>query len=215
MGELTRNTPKPLLEIKGKTLLEYKLEALPESIDEIVIIIGYLGEQIKSKFGTSFNGKKITYIEERELLGTAKALWQAKGVLKERFLVMMGDDIYSKEAITQCLTHDYSIACLEADRETTGSRVVTDTNGQPVDFETHLLYIRNHPDGGLIFTGLYSMTPEIFKEEMVKMDLSDEWSLPKTFLKLGQKHKISLVKSDYWVSITTPDDLIKYESELP
>src|SRR5437773_1914053 len=89
MGELTKDTPKPLLKIKGKTLLEYKLERLPEVVDEIILNIGYLGGKIKAEIGPNFNGKKVTYVEDKFIQGTAKALWQAKDILRGRFLVIM------------------------------------------------------------------------------------------------------------------------------
>ena len=209
MGELTRNTPKPLLGISGKSLLEHKLERLPKAINEIVLIVGYLGDQIREKIGNEYQGRPVHYVEDTTLTGTAHALWQAKDILRGRFLVMMGDDIYSTEAQEKCAKHDFSLACIKADRETTGSRVVTDENGRPTGFETHLLYIRNHADGGLIFTGLYSMTTEIFNHEPVKMETKDEWSLPQTFLKLGQTHDIKIIETDFWLSITAPEDLVR------
>lgn len=207
MGDLTKNLPKPLLEINSKSLIEYKLEKLPSYITEVILVIGYLGEKIKDKFGSEYLGKKITYVEDMELTGTAKALWQAKNILKSRFIVMMGDDIYDSQAISECAKNDFSLVCINADRETSGSRVVLDENGQPKEFQTHLLYIKNFQDGGKIFTGLYSMTDEIFNYQPVKMDLSDEWSLPKTFLQVRNKHNIKIVEANQWVQITKPEDL--------
>ncbi len=207
MGELTKDTPKPLLQIKGKTLLEYKLEAMPQEVDEIILSVGYLGDKIREKFGTDFRGKRLVYTEDKEIKGTARSLKQAQNILKGRFLVMMGDDIYDAKAIEECAKYDYSLACFPANRETIGSRVVLDESGQPIDFQTHKLYIQKHSDGGLIFTGLYSMTDEIFKYKEVKMDLSDEWSLPKTFLQLGKQHEIKIVKTNSWKQVTSPGDL--------
>ena len=56
MGALTESTPKPMLQIKGRTLLEYKLAALPEEVDEVIIVVGYLGGMIQSHFGGEYNG---------------------------------------------------------------------------------------------------------------------------------------------------------------
>ena len=62
---LTKNTPKPLIDLgNGETLLETQLRSLSESkvIDEVVIVIGYLYEQIESKLKFSFSnisGKKV------------------------------------------------------------------------------------------------------------------------------------------------------------
>ena len=103
MEELTGASPKPMLDVSGKPLLEYKFEALPEIIDEVIIIVGYLGGEIQRHFGSSFAGKRIVYVEQKELNGTAGALWCSKDILRERFLVMMGDDIYDLKDIEACI----------------------------------------------------------------------------------------------------------------
>ena len=46
MGKLTENTPKPMLSLFGKPMLEWKLEMLPRVIDEVIFVIGYYGSQI-------------------------------------------------------------------------------------------------------------------------------------------------------------------------
>ncbi len=64
MAPFTDSTPKPLAKIKEKTLLEINLENLEPLVDEFVIVIGWLGEQIKEVFGSEFRNKKITYARQ-------------------------------------------------------------------------------------------------------------------------------------------------------
>ena len=66
---ITNHVPKPMIKIGNKTLLEYNIDNLPSEVDEIIFVIGYLGEQIKDYFGSEFKGKKIKYVEQKELLG--------------------------------------------------------------------------------------------------------------------------------------------------
>ena len=103
MNELTTAVPKPMLDVAGKPLLEYKLDALPDFVEEVVLIIGYKGDVIQAHFGDLYNGKRILYVEQETMNGTAGALWCAKDLFHERFLVMMGDDIYMKEDVDRCL----------------------------------------------------------------------------------------------------------------
>ena len=42
MGEFTGTTPKPLLQVAGKSVLEHKFDALPDEVDEVILTIGYL-----------------------------------------------------------------------------------------------------------------------------------------------------------------------------
>jgi bifunctional UDP-N-acetylglucosamine pyrophosphorylase/glucosamine-1-phosphate N-acetyltransferase len=215
MGELTKDKPKPLLKIGDKTLLERKLEKLPETIDEVIVVIGYKGDMIKEFLGDKYKDKKIIYTLDSRLAGTAMALWSAKEVLKDRFIVMMGDDIYDKESLERCSQHDLSIVCKRAQTEESGSRIVLE-NGKLKNFVTPKVYQRDHADGGLIFTGLYSLTTEIFKHEPVKMELAEEWGLPQTLLSMVNKtgENIEIIETDLWLPVGTPEELAMAEKFL-
>lgn len=93
LGDLTRNQPKSMLKIRGKTFLEYQLELLKRAeIKDIVLCIGHMGEQIERHFGNGRNyGVNIEYSLEDELLGTAGALKKAEALLNEVFFTMYGD----------------------------------------------------------------------------------------------------------------------------
>src|SRR3989344_7054333 len=99
MGEVSKVTPKPMLSVLGKNLIQHKIDILPKEIDEIVIVTRHLEEQIHGFFKDNYDGRKITYVTQEELNGTGGAVWQAKEKLGDRFLVMMGDDIYIKKDI--------------------------------------------------------------------------------------------------------------------
>lgn len=93
LGDLTRNKPKSMLKIRGKTFLEYQLELLKRAeIKNIVMCIGHMGEQIERHFGNGRNyGVNIEYSLEDKLLGTAGALKKADALLNEVFFTMYGD----------------------------------------------------------------------------------------------------------------------------
>lgn len=59
MGVLTKNTPKPLIKVFKKPLIDYVFEALPDKVDEYIVVIGYLGFQIKSHIETFYNKKEF------------------------------------------------------------------------------------------------------------------------------------------------------------
>jgi len=93
LGDLTRNQPKSMLKIRGKTFLEYQLELLSRAeIKNIVLCIGHMGGQIERHFGNGRNyGVNIEYSLEDELLGTAGALKKAEALLNDVFFTMYGD----------------------------------------------------------------------------------------------------------------------------
>lgn len=89
--------PKPMLSLNKKPMLEWQIEEIKKyGIDEIVIITGYLGEQIEQYFkdGESF-GVRIHYIREREALGSAGALYYVRKLARGRdFLLVFGDVMF-------------------------------------------------------------------------------------------------------------------------
>ena len=93
LGDLTRNQPKTMVKVLGRPFLEYQLEFLWKSgIRNIILCLGYMGEQIERHFG---NGKRygmnIRYSFEDMPLGTAGALRKAKALLDDVFFTMYGD----------------------------------------------------------------------------------------------------------------------------
>ncbi len=90
---LTKETPKPLLPVRGRPILEHILEHLTaEGIDTVHLALGYLAEQIEAFVGDGSRfGIRVSYLREDVPLGTAGAV----GLLPEGepgpLLVMNGD----------------------------------------------------------------------------------------------------------------------------
>jgi len=71
LGDLTKHTHKSLLQIGEKSLLENQLEALAfYGVREVLIVVGYLKEQIINRFGNDFKGVQITYRENPQYAST-------------------------------------------------------------------------------------------------------------------------------------------------
>jgi len=95
VSSIASDIPKPMIPICGKPILEHQIECLKKnSLTEIILVIGHLGEIIKNYFG---NGKKfncnITYYNETDPLGTAGALYKLKH-LSDDFILLNGDIIF-------------------------------------------------------------------------------------------------------------------------
>jgi len=90
---LTDSTPKPLLEVRGRPLIVYHLEALRKAgYNEVVINLSWLGDQIRAHLGNGSEfGVSIEYSEEATALETAGGILQALPLLGERFVVVNGD----------------------------------------------------------------------------------------------------------------------------
>lgn len=84
--------PKILLEVNGKTLLEYLLDELErEEFTEVVFCLGYQAHQVLAEINGLKRKIKINTFVEQEQRGTLGALTQAKSLLADFFTVVMGD----------------------------------------------------------------------------------------------------------------------------
>jgi bifunctional UDP-N-acetylglucosamine pyrophosphorylase/glucosamine-1-phosphate N-acetyltransferase len=221
MGHLTENIPKPMLQVCGKNLIEYKLEALPKSVTSVILVVGYKKEVITEYFGDSWNGIAISYVTQDTLDGTGGAMKLCEELLQneDRFLVLMGDDIYDKEDIEALASSRFSI--LVSDQGEAGR-----TKGWQVFFDSQtnqLLKINQHTEeetSPYINAGAYSLGKEYFSAEPYKMD-NGEYSLPNTLLNLissyehGDKDKklsVKVVVAKKWIQITDPETLTQAEN---
>jgi NDP-sugar pyrophosphorylase family protein len=93
LGELTRDRPKPMIEIGGRPYLERVVETFAQrGLRELVMLTGHMAEVIEKHFGDGSRlGVQIEYSRELEPLGTGGALAAALPLLGERFLVTYGD----------------------------------------------------------------------------------------------------------------------------
>jgi NDP-sugar pyrophosphorylase family protein len=90
---LTKTVPKPMVPVAGAPYLEHQLRALADhGIRDIVLLTGYLGEQIVEHFGDgSALGISVRYSREASPVGTGGALRDARDLLADRFLLIYGD----------------------------------------------------------------------------------------------------------------------------
>ncbi|MFC5401727.1 nucleotidyltransferase family protein [Cohnella soli] len=93
LGALTKDTPKPLLRINNKPILEIILENfIASGFHRFYISINYKWEMIQDYFGDGSRwGVEIRYLHEKERLGTAGSLSLIKDKPQESLLVINGD----------------------------------------------------------------------------------------------------------------------------
>jgi bifunctional UDP-N-acetylglucosamine pyrophosphorylase/glucosamine-1-phosphate N-acetyltransferase len=204
MLPLTLNTPKPMLKVGNKNLIELKLEALPDAVTDIIIVIGYLGEQIQDYFGTTWSGKAVRYVSQNELNGTAGAIWAAKDLLEDRFMVMMGDDLYAKEDVSQMLQYEFAICVKEISNREIGGEMILNAEGGFVAIKEAKHFVEQ----GLMNTGLYMLDRRIFNYSPVAIGgTSTELGLPHTLVSLAKDIHVDIVRASKWMQITAPEDL--------
>ena len=108
---LTEMIPKPMVPVAGVPYLEHQLRLLADQdIRDVLLLTGYLGEQIETYFGDgSRMGLRIDYSRENSPLGTGGALREARDKLEHAFLIIYGDSylpIRYREAFEQLIAAD-------------------------------------------------------------------------------------------------------------
>lgn len=95
MGPLTAATPKPLLPVAGRPLIEHVLSGFAAAgVHRAVVVTGYLGDQIEAAVGNGARlGLEITYCRQVSADGTARALLLAEPLVGDAPCVLSWGDI--------------------------------------------------------------------------------------------------------------------------
>ena len=208
MRPLTDTIPKSLVPLAGKPLLFYTFAALPKEITEVILVIGYLGAHIQRLCGTSYQGRAIRYVTQKEALGTGKALFLCKPFIKknEPFLVMYADDLYKKEDVANLLAHPLAMLVKEVGNPRAFGVVACDAN----NCVTELIEKPQDPVSNLANIGVYVLDDRIFQYEP-RQHTNSEYYLTDSIAQLAKNHPIIAVPASFWVPIASPEDIAKAE----
>ena len=98
---ITATRPKHLIKVGGKPILQFCLEAVKNAgITEAIIVTHYMGEAIRSYFGDGEKlGLKLTYVEQKAILGTGNAAKLLNHMLTDDFVLIYGDLLFGPDAV--------------------------------------------------------------------------------------------------------------------
>lgn len=213
MLPLTENTPKPLLTIKDKVILDWTISQLPGKIDQIIMVIGYRGEQVREHVKKYHSEKNVIFVEENEAKGTGYAVKVCQPYVKGKFLVLNGDDLYDKKGLEKLIAEE-GYAFLVRD--------VRNDLGYPEKFKrmTPICvsddgFYKDHdkPENCVVMnTGAYFIDDNYFNFELVTI-ANGEYGLPHTLFANSKQFPLKAVYADFWVPIGFPED-IKYAEQF-
>lgn len=166
---LTANRPKVLLEVDGKTLLERNIELLRDQlgITDITVVIGYLGDQVRARFGDgSALGVSLHHLECHDVdRGLASGILLARDRFDEPFVTILGDELYlgsNHRGLTSMYDQRFDAICGVIDgaepdqiRRNYGVRIEDGAITAVVEKPTT-------PENRLLGCGTYVFTPAIF-----------------------------------------------------
>ena len=205
LGELTKDTPKPMLKVGVKPMLEHIIDMfVSHGFTKFMLSVNFKAEIIKDHFknGSDF-GIEVRYLEEKKRLGTGGALSLIDIEVNEPFFVTNGDvlssldyeellDFHNKENsdATMCTRKDsYQIpyGVIDIDNE---NNIVTMKEKPCIEF--------------FINTGIYALDPKVLKY----IPKGKFFDLPSLFDILKSNHQTtkSFEITDYWVDMGKPSD---------
>ena len=91
----TWSKPKPLINVAGKPFLGHLLDRFaPLDIDELIVIYGWLGDQIKTYLGEHYAHLRTRFVEQNELKGQSHAIWLAREYLHGDGIIVYVDTFF-------------------------------------------------------------------------------------------------------------------------
>lgn len=105
MRPLTLTKPKTMLPVAGKPIMQYNIESLRDvGIKDILLIVKYKEEIVRNHFGDGSSlGVNITYVTQKEFLGTANAISYGENFIDDSLVVLNGDIILEFEILDEMI----------------------------------------------------------------------------------------------------------------
>ncbi len=211
LGSLTKDTPKPMLKVGNKSILETIVENFKGyGYTNIVMCLNYKSEIIQDYFGDGSEfGVNIEYIVEEKRMGTAGALSLLKDNSKEPFFVMNGDLLTNVnfEKIHECylLNKAQALMCVREYESQVPYGVINIENTKIVSVEekpTQKFFVN---------AGIYMLNPEVLKY----IPKNEFYNMTTLFEKLIDKDKniISFPIDGYWLDIGRFEEYKKANEE--
>ncbi len=200
---LTDTVPKPMIEVGGKPILQRTLEALPSSVTEAIVVVGYKGDTIRAAFAEA--PLPLRFVEQPELLGTYDALKRAEPFLTDDpFLVLNGDDLYAKEDLERLVASEPFAMLAHRVAAPNPYSHLESRDGclkgivQRKDAEA-LLLKEVYVGASLLDARFFALEPGTTP--------AGEVGLPHTLERHLNKIPVRILESTFWMPIGTPEEL--------
>jgi bifunctional UDP-N-acetylglucosamine pyrophosphorylase/glucosamine-1-phosphate N-acetyltransferase len=208
MGPLTSTRAKTMLPVLNKPILEHLIiNARKAGVKEFVVVVNWQADRIKEYFERKDNlGVKIYWAEQREVVGTANAIFAAEPWVKEDFLVLSGDTLLGTDSISQLAKAEEPAIGIAHVEEPERYGVVS-LDGKKVK---KVIEKPKVPESNFINIGCYHFDERIF-EAISKTPLSDrkEYEITTSInMMLEEDIAVGAVGLEDWIDITFPWDLL-------
>ncbi|EAK9944551.1 D-glycero-D-manno-heptose 1-phosphate guanosyltransferase [Campylobacter lari] len=204
LKSVVQDFPKPMAPINGKPFLAFVLEYLKkQGIAEVILSVSYKYKLIQEYFKDEFDGMKIRYNIEKELLGTGGAIKDALKFIQNQVYVLNGDTLFDID-LKKLVLNDSKI-CIALKQMQNFDRYGTvnvDDQGIVTSFEEKVFKKR-----GLINGGIYLLKKDVFDEFDLEKKFSFEEFLQSNYNALKIQAQIF---DGYFIDIGIPQDYFSF-----
>jgi len=211
---LTVNRPKHVLPVAGKPLIRWVVEALfAAGIDDVGVLVGYHGQDAVEAL-KRLHRPRLTFIEQKKLLGTGQALKECREFLDDEdvFLVVYGDVTVNDEVLRRLLGFwreggfDSVLAAVEMEESRRFGSIKLEGE--------RLVKIEEKTGAGkIVNAGIYIFSKHIFKAlEQVGFSERGEIELTDAVNQMAaQGHVVGVKVFDrgWWFDVGLPADYLK------
>ncbi len=195
----TEATPKPLLPVQGRPILDWIIGALPP-IDRLVVVVNYLAEQIEAYLATQSHVRNWMTVRQAEPRGTGDALMSCKdAVTSERVMVLNGDDLIGRADLAKLAAVSMGILVHPVAEPESFGIVFRNEEGQ-------LTRIVEKPQG-LTAPQLANIGGYLFPKSVFNLSLPlsprGEFEITDAVGMLAEQGGFRVVEADYWLPIGT------------
>src|SRR5947208_4205029 len=195
----TLHTPKPLLPVQGRPILDWTLAALPPSVDRVVVVVHYLAEQVEAYLKRQTRFRHWVTVPQQQPRGTGDALRRCQAHLQsEKFLVLNGDDLYGGRDIAALAACSAGVLCHAVDEPRRFGIAFLKPDGTL----ERLVEKPDLPGPRLANTGAYLFPRSVFDIE-IGLSPRGEYEITDYVSGVAARQPVQVVQADFWLPIGT------------
>jgi NDP-sugar pyrophosphorylase family protein len=195
----TLDTPKPLLQVAGRPILDWTLGALPRVVDRVIVVVHYLAEQFDRYLRAQQHRAEWLTVLQQTPRGTGDALQACREQIRsERFLVISGDDLYGARDLAALARCSAGILVHPVDEPRRFGITFVGSDG----FLERLVEKPDLDGRQLANTGAYLFPRAIFDEEAV-LSKRGEYEITDQVSALAARQPVAVIQASFWLPIST------------
>ena len=194
-----------MLPVADRPLVAHAADtAVDAGADELVVVVGYEAEEVRSYFGDEYRGVPVSYAIQDEQAGTADAVRAAREHLDGAFAVLNGDNLYDPEAVAESFASGPAIAAVRVDDPSNygvlsaEDGVVTDIVEKPDDPPTNLANA-----GAYVFPAEAREWLDVPESERGEHEITD------VVARTIEEYDVGYAAMDRWLDVGRPWELLE------